>query len=66
MPPANQRAQRGLFEQFGANVRYVVDENEGHSMASNIPSQAFAWVYGNLGVAGIDKDEERAADDNWA
>lgn len=41
MPPANQKAQKALLEKYETNVKYVSDPDEGHTMADDIPGQAF-------------------------
>ena len=46
MPPANQLAQQGLMESYGANVEYLYDANAAHNMDKSVPGEIFQHLYG--------------------
>lgn len=49
VPPANCKAQQGLMEHYGANVKYVYDAEAAHNMEKERPAEALTHIFSNLG-----------------
>lgn len=54
MPPANQSAQKALFENYGAKIMYVENAESGHNMPSETPAEGLSWILGNIPGTGIE------------
>lgn len=58
MPPANQRAQEGLFAHYGANIMYV-ETDSAHNAPQDMPAEALGHVLGNISGTGVEDGEMR-------